>query len=224
MEYMPYLRDRGEVKDAAELITMFGDDAGFQAAARAVRSRERADDPAGLGPLLGAGLLAEEGVQVLYRNFEQQWPSGIALDGDGLLRIELWPAWSSQRQGNELSATGLHWLDDMQHTVKEFVLNFGPLGSDSAAVLARQFQFPPVVALPYAWYSATRVTGDLGGHFPPPPTNLPDYLYWNAGISYTYKNLTADVRSGGLRLGTGSGCRRRAVGARSLPDRRAVFP
>jgi hypothetical protein len=143
------------------------------AAARAVRSRERADDPAGLGPLWGAGLLAEEEVQVLYRNFEQQWPSGIALDGDGLLRIELWPAWSSQRQGNELSATGLHWLDDMQHTVKEFVLNFGPLGSDSAAVLARQFQFPPVVVLPYAWYSATRVTGDLGGHFPPPPSNLP---------------------------------------------------
>jgi uncharacterized protein (TIGR02001 family) len=27
-----------------------------------------------------------------------------------------------------------------------------------------------------------------------PPTNLPDYLYWNAGVSYTYKNLTADLR------------------------------
>lgn len=27
-----------------------------------------------------------------------------------------------------------------------------------------------------------------------PPTNLPDYTYWNAGVSYTYKNLTADVR------------------------------
>lgn len=40
MEYMPYLRDRGEVKDAAELITMFGDDAGYQAAARADKSRE----------------------------------------------------------------------------------------------------------------------------------------------------------------------------------------
>ncbi|MCW3849019.1 hypothetical protein OF829_17405 [Sphingomonas sp. LB-2] len=40
MEYMPYLRDRGEVKDAAELIMMFGDDAGFQAAARADKSRE----------------------------------------------------------------------------------------------------------------------------------------------------------------------------------------
>lgn len=27
-----------------------------------------------------------------------------------------------------------------------------------------------------------------------PPTDLPDYNYWNAGISYTWKNLTADVR------------------------------
>ena len=40
MEYMPYLRDRAEVKEAAELILMFGDDAGFQAAARADKSRE----------------------------------------------------------------------------------------------------------------------------------------------------------------------------------------
>jgi uncharacterized protein (TIGR02001 family) len=27
-----------------------------------------------------------------------------------------------------------------------------------------------------------------------PPTDLPDYTYWNAGLSYTYKNLTADLR------------------------------
>lgn len=27
-----------------------------------------------------------------------------------------------------------------------------------------------------------------------PPTNLPDYNYWNAGISYTWKNVTADLR------------------------------
>lgn len=27
-----------------------------------------------------------------------------------------------------------------------------------------------------------------------PPTNLPDYSYWNAGLSYTWKNLTADIR------------------------------
>jgi uncharacterized protein (TIGR02001 family) len=27
-----------------------------------------------------------------------------------------------------------------------------------------------------------------------PPANLPDYTYWNAGLSYTYKNVTADLR------------------------------
>lgn len=28
----------------------------------------------------------------------------------------------------------------------------------------------------------------------PTPIRLPDYNYWNVGLSYTYKNLTADVR------------------------------
>lgn len=27
-----------------------------------------------------------------------------------------------------------------------------------------------------------------------PPTNLPDYTYWNAGVSYNWKNITADIR------------------------------
>ena len=27
-----------------------------------------------------------------------------------------------------------------------------------------------------------------------PPTNLPDYSYWNAGMSYNWKNVTADIR------------------------------
>lgn len=40
MEYMPYLGDRGEVVDAAELICTFGEEAGSQAAARADRSRD----------------------------------------------------------------------------------------------------------------------------------------------------------------------------------------
>jgi hypothetical protein len=39
MEHMPYLADRAEVKDAAELILLFGDDAGYEAASRADRSR-----------------------------------------------------------------------------------------------------------------------------------------------------------------------------------------
>lgn len=40
MSYMPYLADRAEVSQAAELIARFGDDAGFEAAARADKSRD----------------------------------------------------------------------------------------------------------------------------------------------------------------------------------------
>ena len=37
-------------------------------------------------------------------------------------------------------------------------------------------------------YSLGRVNPWLGG------ADLKDYLYWNAGISYTYKNVTLDLR------------------------------
>ena len=40
MEHMPYLADRTEVRDATDLIVQFGDDAGYEAAARADRSRD----------------------------------------------------------------------------------------------------------------------------------------------------------------------------------------
>ncbi|MDF7774970.1 hypothetical protein P1X14_06920 [Sphingomonas sp. AOB5] len=38
-ELPPYLADAGQVADAAELILMFGEEAGFEAASRADRSR-----------------------------------------------------------------------------------------------------------------------------------------------------------------------------------------
>ena len=37
----PYISGRGALADAAHLIDAFGDDAGFEAAARAERSRDR---------------------------------------------------------------------------------------------------------------------------------------------------------------------------------------
>lgn len=40
MPILPYLADRAHVHDAAELISRYGDDAGFEAAARADRSRD----------------------------------------------------------------------------------------------------------------------------------------------------------------------------------------
>lgn len=36
-------------------------------------------------------------------------------------------------------------------------------------------------------------TPSVSAYFPA-PVSLPDYNYWNVGVSYTYKNLTADVR------------------------------
>ena len=40
MSTIPYLADRAHVSDAAELIAVFGDDAGFEAAARADKYRD----------------------------------------------------------------------------------------------------------------------------------------------------------------------------------------
>lgn len=40
MSYLPYLANRTQVSDAADLISRFGADAGCEAAARADRSRD----------------------------------------------------------------------------------------------------------------------------------------------------------------------------------------
>jgi hypothetical protein len=39
MPHLPYLANRAQVHEAAELVAQYGDDAGFQAAARADKSR-----------------------------------------------------------------------------------------------------------------------------------------------------------------------------------------
>ena len=40
MSYMPYLADRTQVTEATNLIALFGDEAGLEAAARADESRD----------------------------------------------------------------------------------------------------------------------------------------------------------------------------------------
>ncbi len=57
-------------------------------------------------------------------------------------------------------------------------------------------------ALPFL--EGLSVSGELGHYWlgrtnqaiwsTAPPTNLPDYTYWNAGLSYNWKNVTADLR------------------------------
>ena len=114
---------------------------------------------------------AERGVTALIRNFWQMWPNGLEMEGDKL-SLQLFPAWSAQWQGGAFSPSGLYWLEDMQHVVKESLLYFhGPQISDAALVnLARTFQYYPTALLPTGWYRQTRATLDLGGVIPPAKT------------------------------------------------------
>lgn len=115
---------------------------------------------------------AERGVTAVIRNFWQMWPHGLAMDGDSRLALELFPAWSAQWQRGAFSPSGLYWLEDMQHVVKETLLYFhGPQASDADLVkLARTFQYYPTALLPTNWYRQSRATLDLGGLIPPAKT------------------------------------------------------
>lgn len=63
-------------------------------------------------------------------------------------------------------------------------LNLGPSGAYASATAK--------VSLPHDF----AISGEVGRYFLGSTTgvNFPDYTYWNAGVSYTYKALTLDVR------------------------------
>ena len=134
--------------------------------------------PAGTGP---EGFLdisdSQVGVTAAIRNFWQTWPNGLAVDGQNRLSLELWPAWSAhwlsflytQNAQSGFSPSGLYWLDDMQHYLKETQFWFHGPGAANATLLglARTWQFPPVTVVPTDWYRQTHATADLGGVIPP---------------------------------------------------------
>lgn len=105
-------------------------------------------------------------VQVMIRHFWAMWPNGIAVDAEGKVDVELFPAWSARVFNDEVSSTGLYWLHDMQHVVKETLFNFGATTPKALSALAKTFQFHPVAVLPVAWYAKTHTTLDMGGAFP----------------------------------------------------------
>ncbi|MCB9655465.1 MAG: hypothetical protein H6729_15195 [Deltaproteobacteria bacterium] len=105
-------------------------------------------------------------VQVMIRHFWEMWPNGIDVDAEGKVDVELFPAWSARVFENQVSSTGLYWLHDMQHVVKEVLFNFGTMTPKVLNDLAKTFQFHPVVVLPVAWYAKTHTTLDMGGAFP----------------------------------------------------------
>ena len=122
------------------------------------------------------------GVTAVVRHFWEMWPNGIKVDKDNKLSIELFPEWSAmlykgegarwKRAGypfkNELSPTGLYWLDDMRHVYKEVLLHFhGPKTTPKEmTALARTFDEHPVGTLPTGWYAKTRATLHYDGHVP----------------------------------------------------------
>ena len=123
-----------------------------------------------------------QGVSVFLRHFWQTWPNGLAYTNDGTLRVELFPAWSAQyfstnNAGQKFfTPTGLYWLEDMQATFKEVVLQFhssAPSTNDLRR-FAAHLDTPPVPVVPLDWYRTTRATLDLDGLVPPGTPADPD--------------------------------------------------
>ena len=118
---------------------------------------------------------AQRGVTAVLRNFWQMWPNGLEVNSQSKLSLQLFPPWSAQWYEEKPSASGLYWVEDMQHVYKEALLYFHGKGTSNASLirLARTFQFPPVAMVPTDWHRQTRATLDLGGVIPPPET-IPD--------------------------------------------------
>jgi hypothetical protein len=125
---------------------------------------------------------SKRGMTAVVRHFWEMWPNGIKVEAGNKLSVELFPEWSAmlckgegarwERAGypfkNELSPTGLYWLDDMRHVYKEVLLHFhGPKTTPNEMItLARTFDEHPVATLPTGWYAKTRATLHYDGHVP----------------------------------------------------------
>lgn len=73
-------------------------------------------------------------------------------------------------------------------------LNLGAAGTYYSATAALELPHGFAVSGEFAHYSLGRTSALLGA------VNLPDYNYWNAGVSYTYKVATLDLRYHGTDL------------------------
>lgn len=108
------------------------------------------------------------GVAVIVRHMAEMWPNGIEVAPDSEVAVRLWPKWSAQRDGSGVSASGLYWLEDMQHVVKESLFYFHGAGvsNDDLEAMAANFQYHPLAVVPVDEYRRTGVTLDLDGIIP----------------------------------------------------------
>jgi hypothetical protein len=119
---------------------------------------------------------ARRGLFVAIRNMAQMWPNGIEVAADGAVLAKLWPSWGEQWLDGAPTPSGLYWLEDMQHVVKETLLFFHGADAPPAALarLAKTFQFHPVPFVDPGAYYATRGTLDLDGILPWPVAQRED--------------------------------------------------
>ncbi|MFH0918720.1 MAG: T9SS type A sorting domain-containing protein [Fibrobacterota bacterium] len=133
-----------------------------------------------LGTVLSSGDYADgfidisdgrHGVMAKTRYCWQMWPNGLEIDSSNKLSLQLFPGWSRHWIGQILNnqyvfqhtATGLYWLQDMQHTYKEVFLYFhgNNVSNTELTNLSRTFEHPPVAAVPTGWYKETRAAFDF---------------------------------------------------------------
>jgi len=111
---------------------------------------------------------ARHGVFVAVRHMAEMWPNGVEVSPGNGIAVRLWPEWSAQFHENELSPSGLYWMEDMQHVVKEVLFYFHSqaVTNDDLDDVARNFQYHPIPFVSLRDYDDTRVTLDLDGILP----------------------------------------------------------
>jgi hypothetical protein len=111
---------------------------------------------------------SRHGVFVAVRHMAEMWPNGVEVSPGNGIAVRLWPEWSAQFHENELSPSGLYWMEDMQHVVKEVLFWFHDAAVTTADLddAARNFQYHPIPFVSLRDYDNTRVTLDLDGILP----------------------------------------------------------
>lgn len=108
------------------------------------------------------------GVAVIVRHMAEMWPNVVEVATGGNINVRLWPKQSCEWMNGSFTSSGLYWLDDMQHVVKEVLFWFhgaAPTDGDLDK-MAANFTYNPVPFVPVSEYRRTRVTTDLLGLFP----------------------------------------------------------
>ena len=126
-----------------------------------------------------AAALASGSVGLAARRFHESWPHGLRREASGRLVAAPFPAWSETQVGPadgplRPNGTGLHWLEDMQATIVELLIDVGVRDAAAFAREARAFEHPPAVSVPLARHREARSLPGFGGRLRASIEGAPD--------------------------------------------------